>query len=223
MCQQYQSSCLLEQYPLIVSQTISITHPCLCFSNEGNNSWRIVTDQQPNSVVVIVIQAGHSRYKQTTLSVDKYFNSHSKFIACPEAHEHCLSSLPTFWPRNKEPQVWFCTSNTLHMDDSQKLILLNRHNYCIVSLGGAKWEFLFLFFVLPSHCNCPWYKNASPRADFARLHWTTWLTLTRRLLCGTLETRWHLWRPTPCLAITPQEALRGGHTTLRRTPGRRKG
>lgn len=93
---------------LLSARTISpdcksnnINNPsCLCFSNEGNNSWRSVTDQQPNSVVVIVIQAGHSRYKQTPLSVDKYFNSHSKFIACPEAHEHCLSSLPTVLPRN---------------------------------------------------------------------------------------------------------------------------
>lgn len=57
--------------------------------------------------VVLVILSGHSLYKPTALSVNKYFNSHSKFIAGPEAHGHCL-----FFPAgfmaiyNKEHKIY---------------------------------------------------------------------------------------------------------------------
>lgn len=78
-------------FPDCKSSNISVNnHPSTCFSYGRNNSTRSLPDQV-NSVVALVIPPGHSLCKQTTLSVDKYFNSHFKFIVCPQAHGHCLS------------------------------------------------------------------------------------------------------------------------------------
>lgn len=91
VCQQYQSSCQAGQYCLIVRRAmyLSISHSSSSSSSfQETTPWGV--SQINNSLVVLVIPPGHSLYKPSTLSADKYFSSESKFTACSEPHGHYL-------------------------------------------------------------------------------------------------------------------------------------